>query len=191
MAPPRTRRGKVHLPNATVYDSELSYRALGLLAAMLARPQSASFDMRELASDPRRPGREGRDALLTAAKELRDHGYVHTFRVKLGGRRGVRTETVVSPEPITNTEARAIVDARSGSDLQKSETSTPVTQAPVDTTPAQPTVLPTEGHSLSLRSENPIVHRAPCPHGCDVAGWIQEDETTVAPCPIHRRRRAG
>lgn len=99
----RRRAGHTTLPNATVLDDRLTFRALGLLVALLARPWGASFDMRSLAAGE---GREGRDAVLTAAAELRAAGYLHQTRRRLPSGLFV-TDTYVADEPVSETEAGA------------------------------------------------------------------------------------
>lgn len=107
--PLRKRRGFTALPNETVYDADLSYRALGLLLALNARPESSSFDLRRvLARSEHRPGREGRDACQAAAKELRDRGYLAQRQVRVG--REFRTLTLVDVKPMTTQEAAAELD---------------------------------------------------------------------------------
>ena len=64
------------MSNAVIRDSRLSYRARGVLLEILSRPDNWRVSGDSLA----RSGKEGRDAILTALKELRDFGYIRMVR---------------------------------------------------------------------------------------------------------------
>jgi len=66
------RKGFVQVQNSTVRDPRLSFKATGLLCYLLSLPQGAPIGSRVLAQ--RKP--DGRSAIMSAFKELRDHGYV-------------------------------------------------------------------------------------------------------------------
>ena len=68
------RRGSLVLANETVYDRNLSYTALGVLAVLLARPDDAPKGYRTLL----RPG-VGQASILSAFRELRTNGYRYQF----------------------------------------------------------------------------------------------------------------
>jgi hypothetical protein len=67
------------MSNAVIRDSRLSYRARGVLLEILSRPDNWRVSGDSLA----RSGKEGRDAILTALKELRDCGYIKTETKRL------------------------------------------------------------------------------------------------------------
>lgn len=95
------RRGNTVVPNATVYDEHLSYAALGILVVLLARPDTAAKGYRTI------QGRGlGESATRAALRELDESGYRHQFR-RSAGKRGVRTDTVVSEVPLTREQAEA------------------------------------------------------------------------------------
>ena len=66
------KRGFVQVENSTVRDPRLSLKATGLLIYLISLPQGSPIGSRVLAR--RKP--DGRAAIMTAFKELRDHGYV-------------------------------------------------------------------------------------------------------------------
>jgi biotin operon repressor len=66
------------MSNAVIRDSRLSYRARGVLLEILSRPDNWRVSGDSLA----RSGKEGRDAILTALKELRDCGYIRMVKIR-------------------------------------------------------------------------------------------------------------
>lgn len=71
---PRARFDQI--PQITVRDSRLSFRARGILVRLLSNEENFSMTAIDLA----REGKEGRSAILAALKELREHGYIRTIR---------------------------------------------------------------------------------------------------------------
>ena len=104
-------RGWTSLPNATLEDRTISWRARGILSYLLSRPDGWETDAVRLAALAGEPGdsrskqAEGRDAVLTALGELERAHYLHRVRVQLpkghpDGRGGQWiTETYVSDHP--------------------------------------------------------------------------------------------
>jgi hypothetical protein len=85
------RRGSLVLANETVYDRNLSYTALGVLAVLLARPDDAPKGYRTLM---RPEAGVGQASILSAFRELREHGYRYQFyRTETKARRGNRVYT--------------------------------------------------------------------------------------------------
>lgn len=82
--------------NEVLRDKRLSYRARGLLACVLSRPD----DWRTSADSLAREGLEGRAAILTALKELETAGYL--VRTRVQDKHGLwRTFSTVFDEPQT------------------------------------------------------------------------------------------
>lgn len=69
---PRTKRFTM-LPNELLEDTSLSFKARGLLAYLLSRPDGWHTDATELASC----GPDGRTAMLSGLRELEEAGYLH------------------------------------------------------------------------------------------------------------------
>lgn len=67
----RHRKAFTVLPNSTLRDPALSFRALGLLAHLVSLPEGSSVDSSSLAE----ARKEGRDAVRTAFAELVAAGY--------------------------------------------------------------------------------------------------------------------
>lgn len=101
---PRPERGWTEIQNSTLRDSRLSFRARGVLARLLSNADGFRMTAVELAGES---PQEGRQAVLTALRELREAGYI--VQRRLQGERGQwRTETYVydTPQESTATEVR-------------------------------------------------------------------------------------
>jgi|GEM_PF-4960807 len=92
-------KGWTSVPNAALEDERLSYRARGVLGYLLSRPDGWATDSERMAQK----GKEGRDAIRTALRELENAGYVH--KRMLQGTRGTwTTERYVYDRPVTSIE---------------------------------------------------------------------------------------
>lgn len=99
---PRPARGWTEIQNDTLRDASLSYRARGVLARLLSNADGWRMTAHELAAES--PA-EGRQAVLTALRELREAGYI--VQRRLQGEKGQwRTETYVYDTPQESTEVR-------------------------------------------------------------------------------------
>ena len=99
---PRPDRGWTEIQNDTIRDARLTFRSRGVLARLLSNSDGWRMTAHELAAES--PG-EGRQAILTALRELREAGYiVQTRRQGENGR--WRTETVVYDTPQAATGVR-------------------------------------------------------------------------------------
>lgn len=91
---PRPDRDFMVIRNGLIRDERLSYRARGLLVAILSRPD----DWRTTSEQLAREGKEGRDAIRACLRELETAGYVVSTRV--ANERGQwSTERQVFDEP--------------------------------------------------------------------------------------------
>lgn len=110
-------KGWTSIPTKALADDEISFRAAGVLAYLLSRPDGWETDSKRLARGARR---EGRDAIRTALKELEARGYLHRVKVRrpagmtldgryVGGQ--ITTEYFVSDHPVKHpTEVLELVD---------------------------------------------------------------------------------
>jgi hypothetical protein len=113
-------KGYTTIPNSTLCDHRLSFRARGVLAFLLAKPD----DWETRTTDLPEHGREGRDAVRTALKELRELGYMdqerEQYRDDESGKWLWRTVTIVRDFPEPENPTSEVVPE---TDSQSSETS--------------------------------------------------------------------
>lgn len=127
----RSQRPTEHftiLRNDVLRDTRLSFRARGLLAAILSRPDNWTIRSTQLATE----GGEGRDAIRSALAELRNYGYLHIEKVRMADGTFM-TEQVVYDHPA----AKALVAPETenpASENQASENQASVFQAPLEET---------------------------------------------------------
>ncbi len=93
---PRPERHYTQIRNDVARDDRLSYRARGVLVRLLSNADGFQMTATNLA----REGREGRGAILTALRELRDAGYIRTIKQQDGhGRWSTETFVYDTPQP--------------------------------------------------------------------------------------------
>ena len=90
------RRGAVVIDNNTVYDTSISYTALGVLAVLLARPDDAPKGYRTLM---RPEAGVGQNSILAAFRELREGGYRYQFLRIVNHK--VYTDTYIYDTPVS------------------------------------------------------------------------------------------
>lgn len=105
------------VPNAWIRDERLSYRARGVLAALLSHTEGFEVSENGLAAR----GGEGRDAIRKALAELRDHGYLTVVQGRsANGKLGQITWTITSPSDAPVAEKPLAVKPATGeSDTKK------------------------------------------------------------------------
>lgn len=93
----RRSAGFAQIPNDTLRDSRLTYRARGVLGDLLSHAEGWSTSAERLAQGSP-AGQEGRDSIRKALSELERYGYI--AREKVRDERGrIRTEYVIYEEP--------------------------------------------------------------------------------------------
>ena len=91
--------GFVVLPNETVNDKRLSFRARGLLAYLIGRPPGWRFATERIAKESGGPLAEGRDAVRSAMRELIALGYLRrSTRSAPNGQLLTLTEVAARPD---------------------------------------------------------------------------------------------
>lgn len=95
--------------NAALEDTRLSWRARGVLAYLLSRPEGWSTSGERLASQSP-GGTEGRDAMRAALKELESFGYLQRERVQ-GSRGRWATALVITDTPAVGGDTTTVVSA--------------------------------------------------------------------------------
>ena len=85
------------LRNVVLRDETLSFRARGILACVLSRPDDWRTTSETLAKQS--GGREGRDAIRTALKELERAGYLRRYKVNDKATGQITTVTYIFDEP--------------------------------------------------------------------------------------------
>jgi hypothetical protein len=74
--------------NATLRDSRLSYRARGILASLLSRPDNWKVILQDVVNN----GTEGTDSVRACFRELKEFGYAKLIRFSVGGSRWIICE---------------------------------------------------------------------------------------------------
>ncbi len=114
---PRVESNFSVISNSVIRDTRLSYRARGVLLDILSRPDNWRISADSLA----RSGSEGRHAILTALKELREVGYMRTQKLR---KDNGQFETVSIVYDTPNYEATEVQKPNSGH--PQSENRTPL-----------------------------------------------------------------
>lgn len=142
---PRPETHFTQVRNDVLRDERLSYRARGILASVLSYPDEWQTSADELA----RKGREGRDAIQTAMKELEAAGYLrHVRRQDARGRWSTQTVVFDTPDAPPATVQEGLFAApepdSQASVFQASENQAVIEQCPRTTSPNGEGVTPTK-----------------------------------------------
>lgn len=154
------QRPYLNVPSATIRDGRVSFRARGILAYLLDKPDGWRVRALSIATD----GTEGRDAIQTALRELAAAGYIRTTRAQsTDGRWTTYTEVSEDaiPEWATGSTAPGTRVGAPGS----SGTGFPVPGNPVSGDPAsgRSAAIGTTGDALQRGSDTP--YRRTLPEG--------------------------
>jgi hypothetical protein len=95
--------GYTAMPTATLCDPSISFRALGVLSYLLSRPDNWRVNYRGLMRSTARPGREAKDAIRTALRELSAAGYRYVKPTRDADGK-FRTEVWISDTRMTEAE---------------------------------------------------------------------------------------
>src|SRR4249920_411843 len=113
---PRPTSGYTLIRDSVLRDERLSYRARGVLVAILSRPDHWATSADRLAAE----GAEGRDAIRSAMDELAKYGYLERRNVQVDAGRWVK-QIIVYDQP---SDARS-EDLTPTTDFQASVTENP------------------------------------------------------------------
>lgn len=127
---PRPEANFTQIRNATLRNSDLSFRARGLLGYILSMPDNWESNSEALA----RQGTEGRDAVRTALRELEGAGHLRRTRRRIDGGR-FETVTTIYDEPQVAPETDSQAPDEPASADQSSEHQASVSQALSKTLP--------------------------------------------------------
>jgi hypothetical protein len=120
---PRPDNHYTVISNDTLRDERLSYRARGLLAVILSRPDNWRIRSEQLALE----GKEGRDAIRTALNELKTCGYLHV-EITRDSEGKLSSEQVIYDHPVTKPQVAPETEN------QLLENRPPDSQAPLEQT---------------------------------------------------------
>ena len=166
---PRPTRDFAILRNEVLRDTRLSFRARGILAYVLSRPDNWRESAKELAAQ----GREGRGAILRALTELEEAGYRRTVRRRdpVTGHMSSAVTWYDQPQPPGSrnpTPVTGVQESDPGSVHRGPEIRDPVHRDPVNRTPLEDREEDREedsfqDHSLDRSGRNPYEGLLPRP----------------------------
>lgn len=144
----RPNSGFTLILDEVLRDSRLSYRARGILAAILSRPDNWTTTAEQLAAE----GKEGRDAVRSALKELDDAGYIERRKEQVERGRWT-TRTIVYDRPRTTPPATDQAPADKAA-APTPDNPSPVADNPSPETDFQPSVdQPSVSQALRRKTE--------------------------------------
>ncbi|MEV0370640.1 hypothetical protein AB0I10_12540 [Streptomyces sp. NPDC050636] len=182
------------MPTASVEDSRLSFRARGILAYLIAKPDSWTVRTESIA----KAGKEGRDAVREAVKELKTFGYYRVVNERHADGTLTRvTEVYDSPqgwvaEEYRDQEAQRLArklgrkleqNTDSGTDDGFSDIGSPVVGSPV----AGGSGVIGSNHSQYPEKKNPPTPTADAAGESDAAGdeFSQAGTESGGECSAH------
>jgi hypothetical protein len=179
------------VPNVVARDTQLSFRARGLLVMLLSLPPDWHVTTDQLAED----NPEGRDLIRRAMTELRDAGYVQVHREQDGGGRW-RTclEVFDTAQPDATRPASGATSGNTMSSQVAPNAELPTVGKPDATRPApnkstEPKYGPKGTKGSAANSQNPRVHDGP-DHSSSDAQQIPDPVTRQSPATDRNAREA-
>lgn len=176
---PRPESGYTLIRNEVLRDLTLSYRARGVLGAVLSRPDDWETDSESLAKE----GTEGRDAIRTALRELEAAGYVRRVKVQDEKGRWATVSMVFDQpqqdepnpaEPVTDSQAPATENPSPETENQASVNQPSVSQAVRETTDTNNQEEPS---SSEMGSPTPDADAAPRPEVVELCNHLADKVT--------------
>lgn len=170
---PHRRTNFTIIDNAVLDDDRLTFRARGLLNHLLGKPEGWRITATQLAQGE---SVEGRNAILTALKELETVGYLVRKKLRLANGQFTQESIIYDTPMITDSDGKN----SQFTGVQDSDFGFPNSRPP---TSESSTVSNKNYEQILLEGKSDIlpVDNSTCEQ-CEATGWIMNDDGVAARC---------